>query len=678
MARASKDYRAKEIIDLGNHLFTKKMPLNQLHQEIAWQFCPDLAEFTTPLQLGEDWGSDRMDSFPEQASRELCNQVGVMLRPSGKPWAKASTGDDELDADEENAQFLEYISRTMRRELYKRSTGFVAATKEADRFYVNFGQAVISIEESPRNRSHLYFRNHHIKDCVWLDNELGEIDHLHRKQTMTARQMKRMFGAERLHKEIVTAAQKEPNREFEVRFVTMPIDEYYDFTAPAGEKAERRLSEKRFTHIICVIDVENCCTIKEGGLVTFNYCVPRWMRMTGSQYAFSPATMTALADGRMAQMLAQILLESGEKAIDPPMVGKKDVVIGEPSLAAGGLSWIDIEHDKSLKEALDVIKIDADMRVGFQMRLDLREMLSKAFYLDKLNLPQTGAGEMTAFEVARRLEEHVRNLLPIFEPVQVDYNAKMLDISFDLLVNMKAIDFERMPDALSDVDTGWEFETPIQQAESRLLVEAFMETINVIAVGKQAGITTEPVHLDRALRDAVRGVGGPAYWRKTVEEHEADAEAQDEEMQAQDAMMKVGGAAQTAEQVGNAGQALGIIQPPAPAGRAPAGGGAPAEGAPAAAAPAGGLPEGIDMSAALAALGGSAAAAGGMPQQGAPAMPTPASPELLEMRQMMRRMMMMMSNLEEAVSKPKRISVTRDKSGKITGATAGHEQGAAA
>src|SRR5690606_11968489 len=109
--------------------------------------------------------------------------------------------------------------------------------------------------------------------------------------------------------------------------VTMPTEEYDGFTAPVDDNgaAKKRSSDKRFPYTLCVIDVENCKVIKAGGLVTFNYCVPRWMRMAGSQYAFSPATMPALADGRMAQMLSQILLESGEKAIDPPMVAKKDM-----------------------------------------------------------------------------------------------------------------------------------------------------------------------------------------------------------------------------------------------------------------------------------------------------------------------------------------------------------------
>jgi hypothetical protein len=676
LAKSYKDARAKELLDLGNHLFEKRKPKDSLDQEIAWQFCPDLAEFQSPLDLGEDWAADRMDGYPEQVSRELSNQLGANLRPNGKQWFKSSAGDDEIDADEGNARFLEYVGRTMRREMYRSKTGFVGASKELDRFYVNFGQGVMSIEESPTDRDHLFFRTYHIKDCAWLDNQLGQVDHLHRRARMSARAMKRMFGEKRLHETVLRAAKKEPNREFEIRYITMPTEEYNSF----GDEGKASGIKLPFT--CCVIDVENCGIIKEGGVPVFNYVVPRWQRLAGTQYAFSPATMAALADGRMAQMLSQILLESGEKAIDPPMVGKQEAVIGQPNIGAGGLTWIDLDHDAKLTDALDVIKLDADMRVAFQMRADLREMLSKAFFIDKLTLPETSLKEMTAFEVARRLEEHVRNLLPIFEPIQVEYNSKLLDIVFALLVNMKKIDFSRMPDTMSDVDTIWEFDTPIQTAESRLLVEQFLDTCNVLTVGAQTEAAVAqaggavPIHLDKGLRDAVRGVGGPATWRKTLEEREADAEAAEQASGVQDTMAQIGMGAGVAEQVGKAGQSLGMIMPPGKAlAAAPqgAGGSAPAPAAPASgggamALPSGGMPAGIDMGGALQALGG-------MGGGGGEDMIAQLSGELQEMRAMMRRLAMQMSNIEDAVTRPKRVKIEKDKSGKIVGASISAGQG---
>jgi hypothetical protein len=548
VSSASKDHRAKEIIDLGSKLYNLKQNLDGLHQEIAWQFCPDLAEFTTKLELGEDWGGERMDSFPEQVSRELSNSLSAMLRPKDRPWFRTTTLDDRVDADEANARYLEYVTSVMRRSIYDPRTKFVRATKEGDRFYVNFGQAVISVEESA-DRTHLYYRNHHIKDCVWLENDVGEVDHLHRKEMMTARAMRMKFAGrgDKLDNKIIDACEKEPHKEFEVRVVVMPRWEFErtsDWNVQPEEDSPRA---KRLPYVILYIDVEHVNIIRMGRMAEFPYVVPRWHRWANTQYAFSPATMPSLADARMAQMLSQILLESGEKAIDPPLIGKADVIIGEPNLRAGGLSWVDIDHDAKLSEALEAVQINADMKVAFEMRKDLREMLAKGFYLDKLVLPEAG-NRMTAFEVSRRLEEHVRNLLPLFEPMEIEYNTRLLDKTYAFLSNMRVFDLEAMPESLSNADISWAFESPIQQAQQVLMVEQFKGSLEMMALGMQAGASANPLKIDVALQDAIRGIGGPATWRKTKEEQEQEAK----EMALKQKLMEV------AQALGGAGQVAGM------------------------------------------------------------------------------------------------------------------------
>ena len=143
------DGRALELLSLGERLYTEKKQLDSLCQEIAWQFCPDLASFTTKLILGQDFAIDRMDSYPEQMSRELSNQLSAMLRRSDQPWFRVTTLNDEIDSDEDNARYLEYVGRVVRQGIYDPRSKFIRATKMADRFFVNFGQAVISVEEAP-------------------------------------------------------------------------------------------------------------------------------------------------------------------------------------------------------------------------------------------------------------------------------------------------------------------------------------------------------------------------------------------------------------------------------------------------------------------------------------------------------------------------------------------------
>lgn len=558
---AKGDARALELIDLGDKLWGERRQYDGLCQEIAWQLCPDLASFTQEMILGRDFAIDRMDSYPEQMSRELTNQLSAMLRPNDRPWFKTTTLDPQIDAVEENARYLEYVTKTIQRGIYDPRSKFIRATKQADRFYTNFGQAVVSCEEAPGTRDHLFFRSYHIKDCVWMDNDLGEIDNLHRREMITARAMFKKFREDRLDPKVKEAAEKQPGQKFPMRVVVMPADEY-DLI---GSEAKR--GGKKLPFVTVYIDVENRRVIREGGLPDFIYIVPRWMLFGETQYSFSPAAMLALPDARMAQMMSQIILEAGEKSIEPPMVAKQQVVIGEPNIQAGGISWVDLEHDASLKEALDAIRLEPDMKTAFAMRQDLREMLTKAFFVDKLALPEAGKG-MTAYEVGRRLEEHVRNLLPLFEPMQIEYNTRILDKSYSTLMNMRKFRTDGsdgtppLPLQLARADVTWAFQSPIEQAQDQILVEYFKGGLELQQLGMQAGAKAPVMNVDRAMRDAVRGMGTPAAWRKTDHEMQQDAAQIAQVKQMQEMMGAIGQGAQVAEQAGKAGQALGLMPPP--------------------------------------------------------------------------------------------------------------------
>ena len=414
--------------------------------------------------------------------------------------------------------------------------------------------------------------------------------------------------------------------------------------------------------------------------------------------------MIALPDARMAQMMNQILLEAGEKAVDPPLVAKQEVVIGEPNIQAGGISWIDLEHDMALKEALDAIRLEPDMRTGFQMRKDLQEVLGKAFFVDKLALPEPSR-DMTAYEVGRRLEEHVRNLLPLFEPMQIEYNTRLLDKAYRTLLNMKAFRIDGsngtppMPRALAGSDVTWAFQSPIQQAQDQIKVEYFKGALELVGLGMQGGATASPLNTDRALIDAIRGMGTPATWRKDAAEMQQEAQVLAQQKAQAAAMQQAAAVAQIASHAGDAGskigdaaQKLGLLPPPAQKAVQGAAQGAPElagqvgmspgdvgdQGQPAN--PNESIPQPWQPDQTQAVLG---AGQGGAPATPAPPPSVPGQapaqapapiqvpgPSNDDVMAALRRMTARLSMLEDAMQQPRKIVIERDKQGRIAGATA--------
>ncbi len=542
------DQRAAELIDLGNKLFSKKEPLNSLMQEIALQFYPVRATFTMSGDyLGRDHADHLNDSYPVLVRRELGNSISATLRPRDQKWFMATSMDEERDQIPENAKYLEYVSQTIRTAMYDVRAKFVRATKEGDHDFITFGQTVLSIEESP-DRTHLYYRAHHLRDCAWLENDIGDVDHIHRKDRMSARTMKRRFKEDRLHQSVKDACKKDPGQEFNVRCVMLPSDEY-DYTGPDAKSKGRKLP-----FVMCYVDADNGKMLAEIPSPDFIFVVPRWQTLPGLQYAVSPATSIALPDGRLAQTMALMIMEAGEKAIDPPMAADSEV-FREFNIAAGAMTWADLQGDRKIGDVFQTIPINADMRTAFAMRADLREMLAKAFFIDKLNLPQVGP-DMTATEVRARLEEHVRQLLPLFEPMEHEYNARLLDKTFSRMRIMNKFSTAQMPDELSGAEISWGFRNPLQEASTRILVQQFREAIEVEMGAQQVGVGVARTDFALARDDAVRGIGLPARWRRNDDDMAAEAEAKAKEAMAAKAAQEASALAQIGQQAGDAAQSM--------------------------------------------------------------------------------------------------------------------------
>lgn len=561
------DSRAKELIDLGNRLFTKRAPMLSLWQEMAEHFYPERADFTDQFVIGEDFARHQEDSYPTILRRELGNNISSMLRPRDRQWFKTTTLDDDRDEDPNNAAYLEYVVTKMRRLMYDSRTQLVRATKAADNDFITFGQAVISATESPQ-RNHLFYKCFHLRDCVWLENAIGEVDHLHRKDYMTAREMIGYFGEKNLDRRIMQAAKREPGKEFEVRCIVMPISEY-----DMIRKQAERMGKPKPKYVVVYIDVGNCKIITEGVYKEFPYIVPRWHTIPGFQYAYSPASSVALPDARMMQQMARIILEAGEKAVDPPIVAVEEAV-REVNIQAGAITWTDNVFDGKLKEAVQPIQIDADMTVAFAMRTDMREMMQKAWFIDKLQMPvPEGADQMTAREVSIRQQEFIRNLLPLFEPIEVEYNTKLLDKSFMLLRGMGFFPPEEVPEGLSGADIQWQFESPVQEGAQRIKTSQFQETMELIAMGAQMGLQAPPIDLQAALLDAIRGTSAPGDWFKSdeqLEKENQEAEQQKQFVQTTQQIQELAGTVGMAADASSAVSAA--MQPPGmPGGAAPGG-----------------------------------------------------------------------------------------------------------
>lgn len=524
----------KALDEVGDSLFEKRSSLMLLWQEQAENFYPERADFTYRRALGTDFAGNLMSSYPLICRRELGDQIGQMLRPTEKEWSSMVLADPERETNAAK-RWLEWATKRMRRAMYDSRSHYVRASKEGDNDYATFGQSVKSVTVN-KEANGLLYRTWHLRDVVWQENEDGFIGCIWRKWAPTARELQRLFGG-KIHGDVSKAiAENKPFTEIECKHIVVEADMY------DGESMGRPYwsiyYDSQNKHIMEAVPVWNQ-----------EYNIARWQTVSGSQYAFSPATVIALPDARLLQSMTFTLLEAGEKAVNPPMVATQNVVRSDVSIFAGGITWVDRDYDERLGDALRVLNQDkSGIPFGAQMQQDSRTMLMQAFYLNKLNLPQRGP-EMTAYEIGQRVQEYIRGALPIFEPMETECNGRDCDLTFDILLRRGVFgSVHDMPKELQGAEIKFKFQSPLHDAIEQQKGHKFIEMAQYIAAAVQLDPSAASLpDVKVTLRDVLQGVQVPAKW---VRDEAAVQQIEDEQKAAAQSQQLLAAMQQGADVVG--------------------------------------------------------------------------------------------------------------------------------
>jgi hypothetical protein len=504
----------------GDALFDNRGTLMSLWQEIADNFYPERADFTVTRELGEEFAENLDTSYPLLARRDLGNQIGGMLRPTNKEWFSIIKRYEE-NLDTAGQQWLEWAAKIQKRAMYDPVAMFTRATKEADHDWAAFGQAVLSVRMNYRENALLH-RCWHLRDVAWKEDSIGRIGTVYRKWKPDALTLTQIFGDKTangfrntpglrgVHRKVAECVKKDPYKEFNIYHCEVPAETY-------GCDEDTDWGDKPLVSIY--YDVDNNHIMEEVAVYEGEYVIPRWQTVSGSQYAFSPAATAALPDARLLQAVASVLLDASEKIVDPPMIAVQEAVRSDVSIYAGGITWVDADYDERLGEVLREMRQGGNLPVGFEMQADTREMIAEAFFLNKLALPPPVPG-MTAYEASERVAEYIRQALPLFEPMEAEYDGALCEKDFNILMANGAFGSpQSMPESLYGGDISFQFESPMREAVERVKGQRFVETKDLIAAAMELDPSTGyVVDAAAAVRDALEGIGSPAKWRRSKEE----------------------------------------------------------------------------------------------------------------------------------------------------------------
>lgn len=531
---------AKSIREAGGSLFSRKRPYDSRNQDIADNFYVERADFTVVRDIGDNYADHLTTGYPALVRRDLGNSIGSMLRPKGQPWYHVRAAREEKE-DHEAKRWLEWATGVQRRAMYDRVSMFTRATKEGDHDFAAFGGAVISTEINRRDNALLY-RCWHLRDVAWAEDSYGQIGQVHRNWKPTVAELCAYFP-KTVHQKVLDRKDKEPQAKVNVRHFVGRAEDFPGIT-------------KIHPYVSLFIDCENEHVLEQRGSWTQIYTIPRWATVSGSPYPYSPASVVALPDARLLQAMTLTLLDAGEMAVRPPTVGVSEAIRGDLNLFPGGFTSIDAEYDERLGEVLRTLDLGSKSNLPFGLEMSDRTagLLREAFYLNTLSMPPAGGGEMTAYEVGQRVQEYIRNALPLFEPMEDDYNGALCDITFETLMREGAFGPpDSIPESLRGAETQFQFEGPLSEALDRDKGQKFLQAKAMIAEAAAIDPTTiHTMNYKEALRDVLGGIATPSKWLNSPEEADAKEAA---EKQAVEAAQVLDGLQKGADVAATLGQA---------------------------------------------------------------------------------------------------------------------------
>ncbi|MBL4854647.1 MAG: hypothetical protein JKY25_10470 [Robiginitomaculum sp.] len=513
----------KHLIGLVDKLYSDKLRLDLLRQEIAENFYPQRADFTRTRIMGEEFSDNLSTSYTILIRRELADQIGSMLRPETKQWFKAGIKFSDK-VDNESKRFLEFTEKTQRKIMYDPVAMLAQVAKQADNDFAAFGEAVLSVRLN-KNRDALLYRSWHLRDVVWSENEEGQHAIVARKWKPTNRDLVTIFG-DKVSARVSDRVDKHPFERVDCLHIEVESNIY-----------DIKSGKMQFVSIY--YDRQNSHLIEETATRRREYIIPQWEKPCDSQYAYSPSTITALADARMIQAMTYTLLEAGEKSTNPPLIATKGAVSGDIAIYAGGISWLNEEYDERLGSALRPIPQDySGIPNGMEMIRDARDLLAQAFYLNKLTLPVNN-GDMTAYEVSKRVDEYIRGALPLFAPMEPSYNGRLCSATFDLLIDNGAFGAD-IPESLQGREIEFTFESPLHDSIEAQKSQIFIQSGELIRAAAELdpGALAVPDTIN-GLRDALASLGAPASWVNSRETVEQKVKEQQQKIERQEALDQI-------------------------------------------------------------------------------------------------------------------------------------------
>jgi len=531
-----------QIIRRCQDLKEKRSNWDNIWQEVAHFVLPTKADFIATREKGSKRDEDLYDSTAVTANQTLASGLhGALSAPSGR-WFHIRFREEALNDSDEATEWLEDSIDRMYKALEE--SNFNSEINEVYLDLCCFGTAAMMVEPATQDDK-FNFRTIHLSEIAIAEDVDGRIDTVYRKLKFSARQATQLWPDVDLGDSINHAMDNKPDKEFEFVHAVYPrtgIPETGELTQP----------ELR-PWASCWVAVKDQKMIEEGGYYENPWMVPRWSKLSGDVYGFSPAMM-ARADIRTLNAAKLFEMRAWEKSIDPPTLANYNGIIGDLRLDPGGLTYVrDINGIRPFENG-------AQWQVSQIKSNEIVTNIRRAFFNDQLQLHE--GPNMTATEVRARMELMQQILGPVVGRLQGELLNPLVQRIF--MIMFRNGQFMDPPIALVEGGNKLDVEyvSPLARAQRMEEVFAVERWFNQLMQMGQADPTVMDVIDFRTVgRMLAKRLGVPADAMKSEEQMEEMQMQREQAAQAEQAAMAQQLALEQGQQSAQVAGAVGEVGP---------------------------------------------------------------------------------------------------------------------
>jgi hypothetical protein len=535
-----KKLNVKQIKEKVERLKAERSTWETHWQEIADYVVPRKSTVTTQKQQGSKRSVNVTDSTGIQSNELLAGALHGLLTNPNAFWFELTTGDVELDRQDDVRMFLQKATRDIHNVL--NNSNFQTEIHELYIDLCSFGTASMYTEEDANDL--VRFSTKFIAEYMIDEDQFGRVNQIYREWSWDATKLVAEFGLDKMPEKIKTSYEKQDGKKFCCIHAVYPRDMI---------DANNRSAFKWISQY--VLPDENI-ELAEAGYREFPYIVPRWTKAAGEVYGRSPS-MNALPEIKTINKMTETMIMGAQKIVDPPVMMPDDGFILPIVVTPGGINY----YRSGTQDFIKPIFNDSRIDFGYQALDASRKRIREAYYVDQLQLQQ--GPQMTATEVLQRTEEKMRLLGPMLGRQQAELLRPLIDRVFAIMLRKgKIVD---IPGILSGKKIDVRYSSLI--AKSQRLAEGqnfmrFMEAVTPLANANNTVL--DNLETDQAFRVVAEVYGAPQEVIRTQKDREqirkqrADAQQaaleQQQQQQQMDAAPKM---ADTMQKLAGNGQAGG-------------------------------------------------------------------------------------------------------------------------